>query len=139
MDGIHRPFRLTTLRNSGRRLTRVAGAASGRGIQRLVHDLADGAGAAAALGAAAEAAIDLPGRTRRRLRRDGGADIVVAQNVAGADDHEWVQSGIIDTSASSGGQNKSTVFIGCLKSKNLEISRFLQRIRPFVPEVEAFA
>jgi hypothetical protein len=24
---------------------------------------------------------------------------VVAQNVAGADDHEWVQSGIIDTSS----------------------------------------
>ena len=30
-------------------------------IERFVHDLADGAGAAAALGAAAEAAIDLAG------------------------------------------------------------------------------
>src|SRR5205814_4213683 len=115
------PFRLTALRNSGRRLTRAAGASSSRGIQRLVHDLADGAGAAAALGAAAKAAIDLPGRARTRLRRDGGADIVVAQNVTGADDHGWVPSRTIDTSAGGGGQNKSTVFIGCLKSKSLGI------------------
>ena len=65
-----------------------AAAAGCRGpIERLVHDLADGAGAAAALGAAAKAAIDLAGRARPRLRRDGGADIVVTQNIAGADDH----------------------------------------------------
>ena len=103
---------------------RAAGAGGRSGIQRLVHDLADGAGAAATLSAAAQAAIDLPGRARRRLRRDGGADIVVAQNVAGADDHEWVPSGTIDTSASGGGQNKSTVFIGCLKSKTLGFQGF---------------
>ena len=64
-------------------------AAGGRSpFESLVHDPADGAGTAAALGAAAETTIDLPGRTRPRLRRDGGADIVVAQNVAGTDDHE---------------------------------------------------
>ena len=53
---------------------------------RLVDDLADGPRAAAALGAAAEAAIDLP----RRARRGGahrGADVLVAENIAGADNH----------------------------------------------------
>src|SRR5947209_18436392 len=115
MDGI-RP-RSEPRRDSGRRLAGAAGAGSLRGIQRFVHDLADGAGAAAALGAAAKAAIDLPRRARPRLRRDGGADVVVAQNVAGADDHEWGPGRTIDTSASPDGQNKSTVFIGCLKSK----------------------
>jgi hypothetical protein len=126
MDGIHRR-RSESRRDSGCRLTRAAGAGSRCGIQRFVHDLADGAGAAATLGAAAEAAIDLPGRARPRLRRDGGADIVVAQNVAGADDHEWNPGRTIDTSACGGGQNKSTTFIGCLKSKPLGIPGFLQR------------
>src|SRR5882757_11312867 len=105
----------------------IAGGYRLRAIQRLVHDLADGAGAAAALGAAAEAAIDLPGRARPRLRRDGGADIVVAQNVAGADDHGWGPGRTIDTSAFRSGQKKSTTFIGCLKSKPLGIPGFLQR------------
>jgi hypothetical protein len=42
--------------------------------ERLVHEAADGARAAAALGAAAETAIDLADRARP-LRLDGGADI----------------------------------------------------------------
>src|SRR3954451_21330500 len=71
-------------------IRRAAVAAGLRGTERLVHDLADGAGAAAALGAAAEAAVNLPGRARPRLRRDDGADIVVAENVAGADNHQPV-------------------------------------------------
>ena len=71
----------------------VAGATvagGGRRIESVVHDLADGAGAAAALGAAAEAAVNLPGRARPNLRRDNGADIVVAENIAGADNHQTV-------------------------------------------------
>ena len=115
MSGIHRHSSQT----NGFLGRRAGAAVTGRrrGIERLIHDLADGAGAAAALGAAAEAAIDLPGRARPRLRRDGGTDIVVGQNVAGANDHKWVPSGIIDTSGPDGGQKKSTVFIGCLKSE----------------------
>jgi len=53
---------------------------------RLVDDLADGPCAAAALGAAAEAAIDLPRRARRRGTHRG-ADVLVAENIAGADNH----------------------------------------------------
>ena len=52
----------------------------------LVHESADGACATAALGAAAETAIDLAGRPQR-LRLDGGADILIAQHIARADDH----------------------------------------------------
>src|SRR4051794_16565570 len=67
----------------------VGAAAAGRRgpIERLVHDLADGAGAAAALGAAAQAAIDLAGRAGTLLRLAGGPDILVTQHVAGTDDH----------------------------------------------------
>src|SRR5215470_14859120 len=61
-------------------------AAAGR-RDRVVHDAADGARATAALGAAAEAAIDLPGRARRLLGADRRAHVVVAQHVAGTDDH----------------------------------------------------
>lgn len=65
---------------------RAAGALVAAGEQRLVHDLADGAGAAAALGAAAEAAIDLAGEPRAALR-DHVANLVVRQDITGADDH----------------------------------------------------
>src|SRR4051794_12180547 len=69
------------------RTARAAGL--GAGAERLVQDLLDGAGAAAAFGAAAEAAIDLACRARQRIRgRHGGADIVVSQDVAGTNDHE---------------------------------------------------
>src|SRR5262245_62047699 len=61
-------------------------AAAGR-RDRVVHDAADGARAAAALGAAAEAAIDLAGGGRRLLGADRRAHVVVAQHVAGTDDH----------------------------------------------------
>ena len=54
--------------------------------QGFVHDLADGARAAAALSAAAEAAIDLTGGARR-ARGHGGPHFMVAQDVAGTDDH----------------------------------------------------
>jgi hypothetical protein len=63
----------------------VAGCRTGA-AERLVHEAADGARAAAALGAAAETAIDPAGRARP-LRRDGGADILIAQHIARTDDH----------------------------------------------------
>lgn len=73
-----------------RRAVRAAGAAGlGTTPQRLVDDGLDGARATATFGATAEATIDLlwiarqvPGRT------DGIADILVAEDVAGTDDHE---------------------------------------------------
>jgi hypothetical protein len=55
----------------------------GAGVgQRLVHDLLDGACAAAALPAATEAAIDFAGGEWVLGRRNRIADIVVSQDVA---------------------------------------------------------
>jgi hypothetical protein len=69
------------------RAPRAAGL--GATSQRLVDDLLDGAGAPAAFGTAAEAAIDLPGGAGKRIRsRNCGADVVVAQDVAGTNNHE---------------------------------------------------
>src|SRR2546423_1220385 len=66
----------------------VRGALTRTGPERFGHDALDRAGAAAAFGAAAEAAVNLPCGTRQiHPPADGGADIVVGQNVAGADDH----------------------------------------------------
>ena len=69
---------------------RAAGAAFlGTGAERFVDDGLDGARAAAAFGAAAEATINLFGIPRQvRGCTDGTTDIVVAQNVAGTDNHE---------------------------------------------------
>jgi len=56
--------------------------------QRLIHDLLDGASAPAALCTATETSIDLPRRARRHLRNaHGAAHVVVAQDVAGTNDH----------------------------------------------------
>jgi hypothetical protein len=64
-----------------------AAVAAGRASHGLFHDALDRPDATAALGAAAEAAIDLA-RGAWRCRRDqGGADVLVAQHVAGTDDH----------------------------------------------------
>ena len=63
----------------------ATGGTAGAG-QRLVHDFADRARAAATLRAAAETAIDLD-RGGRRGVRDGVTHLMVGQNVAGADDH----------------------------------------------------
>lgn len=60
----------------------------GTSAQRLVHDLLDGSRAAAAFGAAAQTAIDLPGRAREVLGL--GHDVthvVVSQDVAGTNNH----------------------------------------------------
>src|SRR5262245_22058354 len=56
-------------------------------LQRFVHNLPDGRGAASALRAASETAVDLAGLADSRIGTDSGADVVVAENVAGADDH----------------------------------------------------
>ena len=61
----------------------------GAGSERLIDDGLDGARASAAFGAAAEAAVDLLGIARKVFRgADGVADIVVAEDVAGTDNHE---------------------------------------------------
>src|SRR5262249_58042490 len=54
---------------------------------RFVHDAADGARAAAALDAAAEATIDLAGGARRLFSTDRGAHGVVSHHVAKTDNH----------------------------------------------------
>lgn len=58
------------------------------GNERLVHNSPDGTGAPAALGAAPQAAINVAGRPRRGIgARKGAAHVVVAEHVAGTDDH----------------------------------------------------
>ena len=69
------------------RAARTAGL--GASAQSLVDDGLDGARAAAAFGAAAEATVDLlgiPGKVFRTI--DRAADIVVGQDVAGTNNHE---------------------------------------------------
>jgi hypothetical protein len=55
--------------------------------KRILDDLVDRTGAAAAFGAAAKAAIDLPRRARQAGRSaHRAADVIIAQNIAGTDD-----------------------------------------------------
>jgi hypothetical protein len=64
-------------------------AGPGAGSERLVDDGLDGARAAAAFGAAAEAPIDLLGIAGKVFCGvDGVTDIVVADDVAGTNNHE---------------------------------------------------
>jgi hypothetical protein len=73
---------------------RATGAAFlGAGAKRFVDDGLDGARAAAAFGAAAEAAVNLLGIPRQvRGCTYGTSDIVVAQDVAGTDNHETAKT-----------------------------------------------
>ena len=73
---------------------RASGTAGlGAGAQGLVDDGLDGARAAAAFGAAAEAAIDLLGIAGKvRRRGDGAADVLVADDVTGTNNHETGRS-----------------------------------------------
>src|SRR5262245_7280639 len=64
----------------------LAGSAAGRS-ERLVHDPPDGAGTTSALGAAAEAAVDLARGARRLGSVQRRAHIRVAEYVTGTDDH----------------------------------------------------
>ena len=68
---------------------RTAGAASlGAGPKCLIDNGLDGSGATAAFGATAEAAIELLGVARKNVCRvHGVADIVIAKDVAGTDNH----------------------------------------------------
>jgi len=64
----------------------------GTSAQRFVNDGLDGARASSTFGAATEAAVDLLGIARKGIRRvDGVADIVVAENVTGTNNHENAQ------------------------------------------------
>jgi hypothetical protein len=69
----------------------AAGIFSAAGIlgdERLVHNAANGSSASSALGAAAEATINLAGRTwRYDITGERPADVVVAQYVTGTDNH----------------------------------------------------
>lgn len=69
---------------------RASGAAGlGAGTESVVNDGLDGTRASAALRAAAETAVDLLGIARELFRRvDGVTDIVVAEDVAGTNNHE---------------------------------------------------
>jgi hypothetical protein len=62
-------------------------------VECLVDDLANGPSAAAALGAAAKATIDVA-RGAARRRNGGVSDFVIAQYVAGTDDHQTPLMGI---------------------------------------------
>ena len=69
---------------------RASGAAGlGAGAEGVINDGLDSTRASATLGAATESAVDLLGVARQLFRRvDGVTDIVVAENVAGANNHE---------------------------------------------------
>jgi hypothetical protein len=74
-------------------IPRAVGAPGATGFgtrtESLVNDGLDGARAPPAFGAAAEAAIELLGIAGQTFRyRDGIADIVVAKDVAGTNNHE---------------------------------------------------
>ena len=61
----------------------------GAGSESLFNDGFDCADAATAFDAATQAAVDLPSIARKLFRRlDSAADIVVADDVAGTDNHE---------------------------------------------------
>jgi hypothetical protein len=72
------------------RASRAAGL--GARTESVVNDGLDGARASSTFGAATEAAVDLLGIARKLFRRvDGVADIVVAEDVAGTNNHENAQ------------------------------------------------
>ena len=73
------------------RASRAAG--FGAGAERFVHDLFDRPGAAAALGAATQTSVDLPGGAWRHLRSaDRITHVVIGKNVAGTDNHETART-----------------------------------------------
>jgi hypothetical protein len=68
--------------------TRAAMAVAGaRARDRLAHDAANGAGATAALWAAAEATEELSGSAWLAGMVDRAAHVTIGQHVAGTDDH----------------------------------------------------
>jgi len=86
-----REFRLVG--NNGPSVGATGVAGCGAGPQRVIDDCLDGAGAATAFRAATEAAIELLGAAREIIRgAHSMADIMVAKDVAGANDHEKAKS-----------------------------------------------
>jgi hypothetical protein len=76
-------FAVEKLSVGGFSAARLAG-----GCERLVHDTPNGSRAAAALGAATEAMIDLAGRTRGfPVRRQRRTHVMIGEDVAGTDNH----------------------------------------------------
>jgi len=70
--------------------------------KRLIHDGADCRGAAPALGAAAEGAIDLGRRAGAiRARVEARTHRAIGEDIAGANDHEDLQFGVALTSTCS--------------------------------------
>src|SRR5262249_14038653 len=86
------------------------------GRERLVHDPADGAGAAAALRAAAETAINLASAARAIGRVQRRPHIRVGDHITRTDDHvgpasqPLVRSATIDSGPRPGGQKKNAQF-----------------------------
>jgi hypothetical protein len=95
---------------------RASGTAGlGASPQSLVNDGLDGTRAAATFSAATEAAIELLGIAGKVFRgTDGTADIVVAEDVAGADDHENGGSSVMLSSSifksGTGCKRKNRIF-----------------------------
>jgi hypothetical protein len=98
----------------------------GARTQRFIHDLADGPGTTTALGAAAKAAIDLP----RRARQIAGvshsvADVVVANDVAGTNDHGFRSAGPV----------KRSLSIKCPRGRMQRQNRHFQAIPNWRPAI----
>src|ERR1700690_881244 len=88
-DALKRQYAMDVLMLNRQAMRAARAAGLGTSPQRLVDDGLDGARASAAFGAAAEAAVDLLGIAEKVLRGlDGTADIVVAKDVTGTDNHK---------------------------------------------------
>jgi hypothetical protein len=82
----------------------------------VVHDLSDGAGAAAALRRAAQATIHLASGPWPSLDIQGGPHVGVGEYIAGTNNHgarytEGLLWFAIDTDVSGSGQRKNTVLV----------------------------
>jgi hypothetical protein len=96
--------------------TTLAAGCNGASTERFIHDAPDGAGTPPTLCATAEAAIDLSGGARRLGMVERRAHVVIAQHVAGTDNHDnrqpptLVLSVTIDTLLSPSGQKENDGF-----------------------------
>jgi len=88
-DNFERKFALNMLMRPGPAVRASGMAGLNASTERLVNDGFDAAGASATFGAATEAAIELLGIAWKVFRGvDGITDIVVAEDVAGTDNHK---------------------------------------------------
>lgn len=103
----------------GSSMRAACAAGFGTGLEGFVHDFADGAGTAATLGATTEAPVNLPCRPGRLLCvGDDTANIVVAQHIAGTDDHQHQHLAVREVSF-----DMSSSLTGC-KSKTPSFKLF---------------